>query len=99
MEQFTAEGNEAVEVIHSNGLSTRMPAETLRIMQTIVGAIDPGVRRGNMAPQPPPPPEGYLDALQSGYLYLQEEWKAVLQSNWASELAAEAIEWEGEQAG
>lgn len=56
-----------------NGLSEYTPAETLNLMQTLLGAIDYGVRTGNMAHRLEGAPQEYLDRLQREWSECQLE--------------------------
>ncbi|CAM1508846.1 Fc.00g025850.m01.CDS01 [Cosmosporella sp. VM-42] len=89
---FSLEENAPAEVIQEDGLSVRMPAGSLRLIQILVGAIDRGVRDGNMAPRLPTPPEGYVDSLRRDWLLLKQEWKSVLQRNIALETSETILE-------
>ncbi len=57
--------NAAVEIIDVTGLTVRMPHGSLRIMQDLVGAIDPSVLTGSLVEELPPQPEGFLEQIQS----------------------------------
>ncbi|KAF5702876.1 serine threonine kinase [Fusarium mundagurra] len=75
-EGLSPEDMEAVEVVESNGLSTRMPAGRLRLIQLFVGAIDRNARTANWVVRPPAPPEGFVDCVRMDWLRIQQEWRS-----------------------
>lgn len=56
-----------------NGLSEYTPAQTLKRMQMVLGAVNYGVRTGNMAPRLEKAPQEYLDRLQREWTEYQME--------------------------
>ena len=63
-----------VEIIAGNGLSKFTSAEDFKVTQVLLGAVNPGIRRGNMAPQLKEPPREFLDQLQVQWAQTKRDW-------------------------
>jgi hypothetical protein len=63
----------SVEVIMKNGLSEYTKTGTFKLLQTMLSAIDSGVRRGNMVHRLERAPREYLDQLQREWSIRQLE--------------------------
>ena len=64
VEGYSDEENAAIEVIDESGLTTRMPGESLRVIQDLIGAINSSILTGSLVKILPPPPEGFVEGMQ-----------------------------------
>ncbi|OIW33186.1 ankyrin [Coniochaeta ligniaria NRRL 30616] len=72
VEGYSDEDNAPVEVIQDTGLSAMMPQGSLRMMQDLLGAINPQILSGNLVDELPPPPDGYNEVLEEEFA----RWRA-----------------------